>query len=163
MASRPAEERWTTPADPARVAPLVEEAAVFLERRGVGGRALHVAQLVLEEIVSNAVRHGGTAERRDDDTVRVTVRVDDGHVHLVVEDEGAPFDPVRDAPLTDVGRPLAERAEGGLGLHLVRSLVADWSYERVGAVNRVRLTVDRPGRPAPEGVGGRGDGDGRAG
>jgi serine/threonine-protein kinase RsbW len=55
-------------------------------------------------------------------------------VRLEFRDAGAPFNPL-DAPAPDLGTPPEERKIGGLGLHLVRSLVDDASYCREGSVN----------------------------
>ena len=56
-------------------------------------------------------------------------------IELTVEDAGAPFDPTRSRE-PDIDESLDERAIGGLGLHLVRSLADVFSYQRVGCVNR---------------------------
>jgi anti-sigma regulatory factor (Ser/Thr protein kinase) len=68
--------------------------------------------------------------------------VDEEDLTLVVEDDGRPFDPLRDAPCPDLDSPLELRREGGLGLHLVRHMADETVYERVGQANRVRMRVD---------------------
>ena len=93
--------------------------------------------LVLEELVLNLIDHAvGPA------TDRIDVRIDlePGRVVLVLEDDGAPFDP-RSAPAFDNTRPLEERGPRGMGIHLVRSLAEEIAYERVGSRNRLRVVI----------------------
>jgi len=136
-------KRWTVPADLDEVAPLVLSTASFLEQQGVAARPLFKAQLLLEEIVSNVVRHGHRGDRGHD--VHVHVELDGAGIWLVVEDDAGPFDPVGDAPPADVSSPLAERHGGGLGLHLVREMADELVYEREGDANRVRMRVSLAG------------------
>jgi hypothetical protein len=50
----------------------------------------------------------------------------------------APFNPL-DTPLPDLTSPPEKRGIGGLGVHLVKSLIDDASYAREGAVNIIVL------------------------
>lgn len=134
--------RWTIPAEIARVGPLVLEAAEFLEREGVSERPRYKAQLLLEEIVSNVVRHGfgGDASQR----IHVGVTVDAECISLVVEDDARAFDPLHDAPEPVVTASLRDRPIGGLGLHLVKCIADEVAYERLGSSNRLRMQLHRP-------------------
>ena len=133
--------RWTIPADLDRVAPLVLEAAAWLEARGVTGKAAFTVQLVLEEMVTNSVRHALGGDARCD--VRVSATLEEGAVALTVEDEGPAFDPLGEAPAPDTGAGVDERPVGGLGVHLVKEMAEEVRYERDGATNRVILRVGR--------------------
>jgi anti-sigma regulatory factor (Ser/Thr protein kinase) len=79
------------------------------------------ARLLLSEVVTNAVRHGGG------DRVRVLLEAVDGEdLRCEVVDEGRGFVPkARDKPST---------AEGGWGLHLVETLARRWGV-REGSTN----------------------------
>lgn len=136
----PLEATWAIPADLARVAPLVLETASFLEQHGVGARPSYRVQLLLEEIVSNVVRHGLQGDRTRD--VEVRVALDETGISLAVVDEASSFDPLRDAPAPRTRRVLADLVEGGLGLHLVKRMADELSYERRGNQNRVLMRVN---------------------
>lgn len=85
----------------------------------------YALRLAVEEIFTNIVKYGGSSER----DVAVELRVDGGELVIEIVDEGAgPFDPTG-APGVDVGRPLEERREGGLGIHLIRSIMDYMNYE----------------------------------
>ena len=92
--------------------------------------------LALEEVVTNVISHGYTDDREHEILVRV--RVEPHEVTVVVEDDGLAFNPL-EMPVPDVRRPVLERAVGGLGIHLVRTLMDGLGYERQG--NRNLLTL----------------------
>jgi len=111
----------------------------YLEPLGIFGRTMNRVEVVLEELVSNLVRHG-----KDVNLVTVAAGYRGGVVDLVIEDDGDAFDPFAVAepkPLTK----LAEAPLGGLGIPLVRRLSASARYDRVGsgadARNRVSVRI----------------------
>lgn len=83
--------------------------------------------LVLDELVSNVIRHG----LKDDKEHIIEVNLcRDGHdLTLEVEDDGVPFNPL-DNPVPDINKPIEERRIGGLGIHLVRQVMDSLAYER---------------------------------
>jgi serine/threonine-protein kinase RsbW len=94
-------------------------------------------RLVLEELVVNLIDHAtGSATDRID----IRLVLEPSRVVLVVEDDGAPFDP-RSAPPFDKAKPLEERGPRGLGLHLVRSMTESIVYDRVGSRNRLEAVI----------------------
>jgi len=97
--------------------------------------------LALEELFVNSLRHGACEGLAGAVEVRLSLVPD--AVVLEYADRGASFDPTQ-APEPDVTAPLAERAGGGLGLHLVRQIMRDIEYHRVDGWNRLRMR-----RPIP--------------
>lgn len=82
-------------------------------------------RLVVEEIFTNLVRHneGGLEHISiflDADDKCVTIRLQDFNVDPVKIPEEVPV---------GVNKPLSEREPGGLGIHLVKSLVDKLTYE----------------------------------
>jgi serine/threonine-protein kinase RsbW len=57
-------------------------------------------------------------------------------VEMQIEDDGAPFNPL-ELPEPAVDSPLDARPVGGLGVHLVRRLMDEVVYSRVGDRNRL--------------------------
>jgi anti-sigma regulatory factor (Ser/Thr protein kinase) len=92
------------------------------------------AQLLLTELVTNALRHGGGDERRLALEVRATAEV----LHVSVTDGGGGFDPAR------LAAPSSDRS-GGWGLHIVAAVAQRWGVER-DADTRVWFEIDRPRR-----------------
>jgi anti-sigma regulatory factor (Ser/Thr protein kinase) len=98
---------------------------------------LRDAQLLVSELVANAVRHGG----RSGEQVRVSVRANPKTMRVEVTDRGAGFEPER------LPQPSSEHA-GGWGLAIVAALAHRWGVERRTATT-VWFEIDRPQRETP--------------
>jgi len=94
-------------------------------------RRLQDAQLMVSELVTNAIRHAGLSA--DDAIVLVVVVGGDG-LRIEVRDPGPGFEPREPAP--DLGRA------SGWGLYLVRELADRWGVDR-GEQTRVWFELDR--------------------
>ena len=62
-----------------------------------------------------------------------------------VQDWGAPFDPFLEAPVPDVSLGVDERPVGGLGIHLIKSVVAHYTYAYYEQSNIIELYFALPG------------------
>jgi len=98
---------------------------------------LRDAQLLISELVANAVQHGG----REDEPVTIAVRASPEAMRVEVRDHGGGFEP-------DALRAPSTAAGGGWGLHLVASLAHRWGVDRE-APNTVWFEIDRPRRGTP--------------
>ena len=92
--------------------------------------------LVLEELFVNSLKHGGCDGMAE--AVQVSFTLQPHAVVLDYADRGGPFDPTQ-VPAAGLAAPLAARAEGGLGIHLVRQIVRDIEYHRVDGWNHLRM------------------------
>jgi anti-sigma regulatory factor (Ser/Thr protein kinase) len=96
-------------------------------------RQMFEIMLVLEELVANAIRHGGCTR------VEVELVKEWDELVITIRDDGRPFDPTMVAPV-DCARSLAERKVGGLGIHLVHHYTDSFDYRREGQDNIITLT-----------------------
>lgn len=103
---------------------------------GIPDEVRRALLVVLDDLLMNVVTHGMAG--RADGQIAIEATVADPWVELVIRDDGAPFDPLTWAA-PDVTRSVEARAIGGLGIHLVRRLMDDVSYRRVGAQNVITL------------------------
>ena len=90
------------------------------------------ASLALDEVVTNIILHG--YDDAADHEIRVTMTLENGVLTMEVEDDGRPFDPLQ-APPPNLDLPIEERPVGGLGIHLVRTLMDAVEYQRRGDHN----------------------------
>ncbi len=128
----------TTLSDIGRVIDLLE---AELTIRHVPPDLLQKAQTVADELVTNVIRHGCRDGRPREIDVAVAVRP--GELILQLSDDGIPFSPC-DGPVPDPTRPILERRSGGLGIPLIRQLVADCRYARVDGRNQVTVVLKQP-------------------
>jgi len=116
---------------------LREALTRFYREHGIAADVGARVTLALEEIVVNVITHGyGGAS---DQVIDVRLERAGDIVTVTVADDAAPFDPLH-APPPDVSTPLAERAAGGLGVHLARSVMDELAYRREGDRNIVTMT-----------------------
>lgn len=118
---------------------LAEEVAWFCEENALSDEVEFDLNLAMEELFTNAVRHGGCEGLKD--AVRVKLERREDYVDAEFADRGREFDPASSPP-PDLTRPLADRPAGGLGLHLVRRTMSDLQYRRAGEWNHI--TMRRP-------------------
>lgn len=104
----------------------------------MGEDAVFTLNVVLDELFTNTVRHGGCAGMAQ--AARIRLSAGDGAVEVEYADRGKPFDPA-DAPKPDLQAPLEERRRGGLGLHFVREMTSEFTYRRDGEWNRMALRI----------------------
>jgi anti-sigma regulatory factor (Ser/Thr protein kinase) len=103
----------------------------------VSPERLQDAQLLISEVVSNAVRHGGDGKAPID----VTIRADPAVMRIEVRDQGPGFDPAH-LPLPSA------HATDRWGLQLVAALAHRWGAETAGETT-VWFEIDRPQRAQP--------------
>lgn len=110
-----------------------------LERAAGAGEvpeaAMRAMQVALDEILTNAITHG---EVSLSDPMQVDLIVAHDRLRAVVSHAGTAFDPTQ-AAAPDLEGSINERKIGGLGLHLVRSMMDEFSYEFVDGRNVLRL------------------------
>lgn len=103
-------------------------------------KLVYLVNLTLEELGLNALTHG-----RDQglDELEITIRAEVHSLTIEMSDNGAPFDPMNDAPVPDLDAPLETRPIGGLGIFLIRKMVDDIHYRREGGRNHLTLITRR--------------------
>ncbi len=83
--------------------------------------------LAVEEWVANVINYAYPSGTRGH--VELTAKVADRVLTLVIKDHGTHFDPTQHADV-DIDAGLDERQIGGLGIHLVKSIMDTVQYER---------------------------------
>lgn len=108
----------------------------FGELHDVPGRTLYSVNLALDELVSNAILYG--YEDATGEQISIKLEIVGPELSASVEDGGREFDP-GSVPTPRLDAEMSERQLGGLGIHLVRSLMDQMAYRRDGAKNVLTL------------------------
>jgi serine/threonine-protein kinase RsbW len=108
-----------------------------LDEHGLPQRARYTCELVFEEVVTNILKHGYRDAGEHD--IIVSIDFPDSAIVMRFEDDGVPFDPLRQPPATQSGS-IADAQIGGRGLTLLRAAAGRLEYTRT-ADHRNRLTV----------------------
>ena len=115
---------------------LTAEVEALGERENWPPALVFKANLVLEELTLNINNYGGNDGIRQ---IEITLNSETDRLIIEVIDDGSPFDPTTDATLPDTNAPIEDRPVGGLGLHLVRTMMDEMQYKREQGKNHVIL------------------------
>lgn len=109
----------------------------FCEARDLEPQVAYAVNLSVDEILTNTISYAYD----DDETHRIelVVRVDDGALVVVIEDDSAAFDVTAETQ-PELDASLSERDIGGLGLFLVHQMMDGVEYQRRDGRNVVTLT-----------------------
>ena len=108
-----------------------------LAETSVDERTRMILHLAAEELFTNMVKYN----TGDSQLLAVRVTTDGDHVELtLVDPDTDPFDPTRLGPV-DTTAPIEERKRGGLGIHLVRTMVDSMDYDYDGREMTLSVTT----------------------
>lgn len=95
------------------------------------------ANLCLDELITNTVLHGlQGAENR---VIRVRMSMSEDWLEIIIKDDAPQFDPFVQVPPPDLDVDLDDRAVGGLGVHLVKTLMDEARTYYDGSGNLIVL------------------------
>lgn len=117
--------------------PLYEYTEGVLETGGVAPDSRFPVHLALEELFVNMVRYN--PEVTTDIEVTIAVSGRGGVTVTLVDDGGVEFDVTAPRDV-DVDAPLEDRTPGGLGIHLIQTLVDSLQYEYQDGRGKVIFT-----------------------
>ena len=97
--------------------------------------------LAVEELGVNIVNYG-----HDDDQsheIKIVISSEDEAITIEIEDDGHAFNPLVDAPEPNLDAEVEDRTVGGLGIHLVRTMMDEVHYQRQQDKNCLTLVKRR--------------------
>ncbi len=118
------------------IAKVNQEFQKFAEEHGIPVEVGRKISILFDDLLNNVISYAFP----DDDAHEIEIRTElaINRLTVTISDDGIPFNPLG-AGTPDTGLPLDKRALGGLGIHLIRNLVDDMSYQR--RVERNVLTL----------------------
>ena len=121
---------------------LIEAVEEFGLEQGWTPKLLFQTQLVLEELVINVINHGF---RKSGQSLEVRILSSPQSLRIDLADDAWPFNPLSDTPEADLETALEDRPVGGLGVHLVRTMMDELRYVREDGKNHLTLIRRRGG------------------
>ena len=118
------------------------------------GKDVAVLEMVADEIFTNIMNYAYEREKCADKWVTLEISLDGEAVTMAFIDGGRPFDPLA-TPTPDITLSADEREIGGLGIHIMRSVMDDVSYLRDGDKNilTTRKKINRESQALHKGAG----------
>ncbi|WP_411833256.1 ATP-binding protein [Pseudoxanthomonas mexicana] len=135
--------RLIVPGEYARLEDLNASLETVLQRHGIEPQVRGDVRLIVEELASNAIDHGGDVPPSGHHELSVDIAIAGGLLKLEFRDTGAPFDPTR-VPDPRLDADIEQRPLGGLGVYLIRNLAHDIGYRRDGAYNVLSVSLRTP-------------------
>lgn len=121
------------------IAGAVEELG---EREAWSTSLVFKVNLVLEEIGLNILSYGGESGGEHPE-VEIVIKSEEDALTIEVSDDGRPFDPLQEAPVPVTDGEILDRPIGGLGVHLVKTMMDDLSYRHSEGKNRLVMVTRR--------------------
>lgn len=131
-----------TSALPARIEhlpALVEAVRSAAISSGLSRREILRMELAADEALLNAINYAYGGKEGE---VEIVCRADHEVFSLEIMDRGNPFDPLS-VKEPDVKADVEERRIGGLGIHLIRTLVDTVDYRREAGKNVLTLSLSK--------------------
>ena len=132
---------------PAELQRLVSMVERFAQEHRIPDADVNAATLAFDEVITNTISYGYDDQEPHEIKVRLTLA--NGRLTAEVEDDGRPFNPLT-APKPDLTSAVEDRRVGGVGLHLVRSLMEQVDYHRTSNKNHLIMTKRLSAAAQPE-------------
>lgn len=123
--------------DLAEISRLAEVIEAFGDQYGLSVSDIYKVNLALDELLTNLISYGYPDGQQH--LINLRLSLAHGRLTAVMTDDAAPFDPLSEANPAVLEGSLDERPIGGLGLHFVRTLMDEVSYQRAGQYNQLTL------------------------
>lgn len=121
---------------------LAAEIERFAEDNELPPRAAMHLDMSVEEIVSNVIKYGFEAGDIREDAIELSLSLTGDRLSIRIADTGGAFDPLADAPVPDIDAAVEDRPIGGLGVHIVKTVMVELRYTRDGDRNVLDMVLE---------------------
>jgi serine/threonine-protein kinase RsbW/sigma-B regulation protein RsbU (phosphoserine phosphatase) len=113
----------------------------YCMQHGIETAVMRAFQVAFDEWLTNVVdyAHAGRPEY----PIEVALSAHPQALVAEIRDSGEPFDPLLESTEPSLELEVEDRPIGGLGVHLIRTLMDDVSYRREAGRNHLRLSKHR--------------------
>ena len=130
---------WRMRPENSEISRVNGEVEEWLAGADVPFAGIYLANLTVEELVTNCIKYGYAGMDTTDKGIDVEISISGGELRIVLSDDAAPFDPlIQAAPYLSL--PIDERPIGGLGIHMLRQMSTGFDYIFENGRNVVTIT-----------------------
>ena len=120
---------------------IYDSIEAFSEQENWGVQFTFQIQLIIEELAKNALDHGNGSSG-----VKIDMTSEESKILIEYSDAGNPFNPFdADTPEPDTDSDIEDRNIGGLGIHLIKTLIDEAKYDRIKGRNHITMIKNRIG------------------
>ena len=130
---------WRMRPENSEISRVNGEVEEWLTGSDVPFAGIYLANLTVEELVTNCIKYGYAGMDTTDKGIDVTISITAGELTIILADDAAPFDPLAQAA-PDLSLPIEERPIGGLGIHMLRQMSSRFGYAFTDGRNIVTIT-----------------------
>lgn len=110
------------------------------ENMGFSEEEIYQIELAVDEACSNVIRHAYVGRDNEKDGILVTVKTKPKQIVISITDTGVGFNP-NSIKTPNMDEYLKRMKPGGLGLHLIKTLMDEVSFRiKPGVRNEVKMT-----------------------
>ncbi|MGE5497087.1 MAG: ATP-binding protein [Syntrophothermus sp.] len=115
---------------------FIEIAEEFCRRNNFSEKDINSVCLIFDELLTNTINYGYSDDRKHE--INILIETDGSYFSAELIDDAVPFNPL-DQPEAETDIPVEEREIGGLGIHIVKKIADELSYERLADRNILRI------------------------
>lgn len=115
---------------------FVEIAEEFCRRNNFSEKDINSVCLIFDELLTNTINYGYSDTSIHE--INILIETDSSYFSAELIDDGVPFNPL-EQPEAETDKPVEEREIGGLGIHIVKKIADELSYERLADRNILRI------------------------
>lgn len=132
--------RLTVPAATEKLADVRKFVFEHAENEGFSTEQIEDIRLAVDEAFTNIIKHAYKYDSNQE--VLVNLKFDDEKIVVKLTDYGSSFD------ITKYKRPnlkekIKQKKRGGMGVHLIKTLMDDVTYSRENKKNEIRMSKKR--------------------
>lgn len=111
----------------------------FARMQNFSQEVTYAIQLSIDELFVNIVSYGFEDNDDAQHEVEVRIKVFEDRVQIDLIDDAKAFNPLIEANKPDLDATLEDRRIGGVGIHIVKSMMNEVSYTRTNNKNCLRM------------------------
>lgn len=112
----------------------------YAQNMGYDQKKIAQIELAAEEALVNIIHYAYPSDKQGTILINCSVKKEQQLI-ITIKDDGIPFDPIADSKGVDIEAPLEERACGGYGIHIIRTVMDDVHYQREDGHNILTLMM----------------------